>query len=124
MILKLFILICGAFACSTSVIFIKASTENALLVAAYRLFVATFVLMPFMLRDLKRLKERFSLKLLRPSIAPGLVLGLHLITWIIGARMTLAAHSTLDAQSIVREALTIAGRICVYTNTNITVEVL
>jgi drug/metabolite transporter (DMT)-like permease len=95
MILKLFILICGAFACSTSVIFIKASTEHALLVAAYRLFVAAFVLMPFMLRDLKKLKEKFSLKLLRPSIAPGLTLGLHLITWIIGARMTLAAHSTL-----------------------------
>jgi drug/metabolite transporter (DMT)-like permease len=95
MILNLFILVCGAFACSTSVIFIKASTEHPLLVAAYRLFVAAIVLVPFMLRDLKRRKDKFSLRLLRPSIAPGLTLSLHLITWIIGARMTLAAHSTL-----------------------------
>ncbi|HEB31214.1 MAG TPA: DMT family transporter [Spirochaetes bacterium] len=95
MILKLFILIFGAFACSVSVIFIKASTEHSLLVAAYRLFVAAFVLTPFLLRDLKKLEKKFSLKMLRPSIVPGMTLGLHLITWVIGARMTLAAHSTL-----------------------------
>ena len=95
MILKLFILIFGSFACSVSVIFIKASTEHPLLIAAYRLFVASLVLTPFMLRDLKRLGQKFSFKMLRPSIIPGMTLSLHLITWIIGARMTLAAHATL-----------------------------
>ncbi|HEB29365.1 MAG TPA: DMT family transporter, partial [Spirochaetes bacterium] len=71
------------------------STEHSLLVAAYRLFVAAFVLTPFLLRDLKKLEKKFSLKMLRPSIVPGITLSLHLITWVIGARMTLAAHSTL-----------------------------
>jgi drug/metabolite transporter (DMT)-like permease len=100
MILKLFILVFGSFACSVSVIFIKASTEHSLLVSAYRLFVAAFILTPFMLRDLKRLGQKFSLKMLRPSIIPGMTLGLHLITWIIGARMTLAAHATLIVNTV------------------------
>lgn len=39
----------------------------------------------------------------------------------LSAARALAAHSTLTAAQIVREALTIAGEICVYTNTNITV---
>jgi ATP-dependent HslUV protease subunit HslV len=40
------------------------------------------------------------------------------------AARALAQHSTLNAEQIVREALTIASEICVYTNGNITVEVL
>ncbi len=37
---------------------------------------------------------------------------------------SLLAHSSLDAEGVVREALTIAAGICVYTNTHITVEIL
>ncbi len=40
------------------------------------------------------------------------------------AARALLRHSTLPAGEIVREALTIAADICVYTNANITVEVL
>jgi len=42
----------------------------------------------------------------------------------LAAARALMAHSPLDAQGIVREALTIAAGICIYTNTDITVEVL
>jgi len=42
----------------------------------------------------------------------------------LAAARALVAHSPLDAEGIAREALTIAGGICIYTNTNIQVETL
>lgn len=42
----------------------------------------------------------------------------------LAAARALMAHSSLDAAGIAREALTVAAGICVYTNTNITVETL
>ncbi len=42
----------------------------------------------------------------------------------LAAARALMAHSSLDAEGIVREALTVAAGICVYTNTNIIVESL
>jgi drug/metabolite transporter (DMT)-like permease len=95
MILNLFILLTGVFACSVSVIFIKLSTEHPLLLASYRLFVAAVVLTPLLFRDLQKNGIPFSLKLFRPSLLPGVTLCFHFIAWIVGARMTLAAHSTL-----------------------------
>jgi ATP-dependent HslUV protease, peptidase subunit HslV len=40
----------------------------------------------------------------------------------LAAARALVHHSNLDAEGVVREALTIAGDICIYTNGNITVE--
>ena len=40
------------------------------------------------------------------------------------AALALVRHSDLDAEATVREALTIAGDICIYTNNNLTVETL
>ncbi len=40
------------------------------------------------------------------------------------AARALLAHSTLDAQTIVKESLTIAGDLCIYTNQHHTIEVL
>ena len=42
----------------------------------------------------------------------------------LAAARALVAHTELDAEGVVREALRIAAGICVYTNDNITVEVL
>ncbi|MEE4254424.1 MAG: ATP-dependent protease subunit HslV [Desulfuromusa sp.] len=42
----------------------------------------------------------------------------------LAAARALVAHSDLDAEQIVREALHIAADICIYTNDNISVEVL
>ncbi len=39
----------------------------------------------------------------------------------LAAARALMAHTTLPPRDVVRQALTIAGDICVYTNTNITV---
>ena len=42
----------------------------------------------------------------------------------LAAARSLMKHSSLDAEGIVREALTVAAEICIYTNSNITVETL
>ena len=42
----------------------------------------------------------------------------------LAAARALVAHTSLDAEAIARSALSIAGSICVYTNTNIVVEKL
>ena len=42
----------------------------------------------------------------------------------LAAARALVKHSDLDAEGIVREALSIAAEICIYTNSNITVETL
>ncbi|RMG57027.1 MAG: HslU--HslV peptidase proteolytic subunit, partial [Gammaproteobacteria bacterium] len=40
------------------------------------------------------------------------------------AASALVAHSELDAEAIVREAMRIAANICVYTNDQLTVETI
>ncbi len=42
----------------------------------------------------------------------------------LAASRALVKHSDLDAKTIVKEALTIAGAICIFTNTNILIEEL
>ena len=42
----------------------------------------------------------------------------------LSAARALIKHSNLDAENIAREAMAVAGEICVFTNTNVTMEVL
>jgi len=79
----------------SSAILIKASTINPVLQASYRILFAGIILLPFFFRELRRSGLRFSLSLLTPAILPGLALGLHFITWTLGARMTLAGNATV-----------------------------
>lgn len=78
-----------------AVIFIKLCDVNPALLASYRLLIAAVVLTPFFLRDLGRYRGRYTRRHLIRSIAPGVMLGLHFITWMIGARATTAANATL-----------------------------
>jgi len=93
--LLVLLLLCGVFACATAVIMIKSSTEHALLLAAYRLFVATIVLSPLFFNVLKKQSREYLWKNIKSCILPAISLAFHFITWIIGARMTLAANSSL-----------------------------
>lgn len=92
---KVIRLILGVYACSTAVIMIKASDEHPLLIASYRLFVAAIILTPIYLKELKKHLETFHMKMIIPSIIPGIFLGLHFISWVIGGRMTFAANASL-----------------------------
>ncbi len=79
----------------SSAIMIKASTIHPVLQASYRLLCAGIILLPLFIRELRRSGKRFSPRLVAPSLLPGIALGLHFITWIAGARMTLAGNATV-----------------------------
>ncbi len=85
----------AVFTCSTAVVMIKACRMDAILLSAVRLLVATVVLAPLFVRDLRANRSSFTRRHLLRSIVPGLILGGHFITWIMGARLTLAANASL-----------------------------
>lgn len=45
-------------------------------------------------------------------------------SYALSAARALVEHTTMDAETIAREALKIAGDLCIYTNQNVTVEVI
>ena len=70
------LIILGAVAISSSVIFIKLSSVHPMLLAAYRQLLAALVLLPFFLRDLRRTPDVKQISLLARSALPGVILGL------------------------------------------------
>ena len=93
--LRLLILVCGEILAVSSVYFIKSSTLEPVLLASYRLLTASVILFPLFLRELKNAAEPYTPKELLLPCIPGILLSLHFITWITGARMIPSAHSTL-----------------------------
>ena len=92
---KIPLLIFGVFACSTGVIMIKGSSEHPVIVAALRLLVSAFILLPFFLRDYMKHRESYTARHLRASLLPGLALALHYMSWVTAARMTTAVNAGL-----------------------------
>jgi drug/metabolite transporter (DMT)-like permease len=93
--LELGLLLLANIVGGTSAIMIKASTIHPVLQASYRLLLAGLILTPFFVRELRRSGQRLSFASILPSVLPGIALGLHFITWIAGARMTLAGNATV-----------------------------
>lgn len=89
------LLLLGVFACSTSVILIKASLTHPLIVAAVRLLLAVVVLSPLWWLDWQKHRQSFTRAHWRRTWLPALALALHFITWTFGARLTLAAQASL-----------------------------
>jgi drug/metabolite transporter (DMT)-like permease len=89
------VLALGVVACSTSVLFIKASRIEPALLAAARLLIAAAVLAPLYVRARRETRTDPAAVSARRAIVPGIVLALHFITWIIGARATPAVNSSL-----------------------------
>ena len=102
-ILRFLLLLFGVICGSTAVIMIKASTEHPLLVAAYRLLVAGVVLFPFFWRDLKLASQDnptvrpYTWQMLGWTLPPAVLLAVHFMSWVIGARMTQVANASLIA---------------------------
>jgi drug/metabolite transporter (DMT)-like permease len=92
---ELILLLVANIVGGSSAIMIKASTIHPILQASYRLLFAAVILSPLFFRELRRSGLKPSFRLVRPSLLPGIVLGLHFITWIFGARMTLAGNATV-----------------------------
>lgn len=94
------ILTLGVFCCSTSVIFIKATSQPALILTAWRLILASLLLTPLMLRAQKTCPDVPLRSRYRAALIPGLMLAAHLATWAVGAKMTPAANATLIANMV------------------------
>jgi len=89
------ILIFGVFCCSTSVIFIKIGATDPIVLAAYRCLLGGLLLAPVLVIQ-RRSVQRFGYrKMIRRAVAPAFFLGIHFITWIIGARLTPSANASL-----------------------------
>jgi len=95
MIQHFLLLFIGVLATSTSVIFIKLSHTDAVLLAGYRALFAGVVLLPLFIRAMRKYRGQNKGSLLLRSLAPGIFLAVHFAVWNIGARLTPAANSTL-----------------------------
>lgn len=95
LVLPTFVLLFGVFACSTSVIFIKTSESHPVVLAAYRLLIASAVLTPVFVYQVRREGTRYRFEHLKRSFLPAFFLALHFISWALGARLTYAANATL-----------------------------
>ena len=93
--MRALVLIFAVFCLSTSVVFIKDSTMPPGMMAAGRLLLAAAILSPVFLRDLRRCRREGVRNDFRAVIIPALWFALHFVTWIRGARMIPAAHSSL-----------------------------
>ncbi len=68
---------------------------DAVLLSSARLLLAALVLFPLFLREWRCWPERTWRAVLGWSLAPALLLGIHFISWIVGARFTLAANASI-----------------------------
>lgn len=89
------LLIFGVFCCSTAVIMIQASRTDPLLLASLRLLIAAAALSPLFFRKRREFAAVFHWRNLKATLLPAFLLAVHFVSWIYGARMTLAANSSL-----------------------------
>ena len=95
MVYRILILILGVWACSTAVLFIKESEVHPVLLAGVRQLIAAAILLPVFLREYRRHRATYSLRQMTATILPGIILGIHFISWIIGARLAETANASL-----------------------------
>ncbi|MEJ5313597.1 DMT family transporter [Anaerolinea sp.] len=95
-VFRFFLLLFGVMCGSTAVILIKASDEHPFLVASYRLLLASAILFPFFLRDLRDYPG-YGWRQLSWTFLPAAALAVHFMSWVVGARMTPVANASLIA---------------------------
>jgi drug/metabolite transporter (DMT)-like permease len=88
-------LVLGVFACATSVIFIRLSEVEPVLLSSYRTLVAALFLMPVFIGRVKKHRAELTLGHFRCVFWPALALALHFISWTMGARLAPATNATL-----------------------------
>lgn len=95
MFLKVLLLLVGVFCCSTAVIMIKLTTVDPLYLSAYRLLLASLFLSPCFWIAWRKERSAFTSAHLKRVFWPALFLGIHFISWIVGARLTWSANASL-----------------------------
>ncbi len=89
------ILFGGVLACAAAANLVRASQIEPVRLAAGRLLVAAFALLPLFLRDLRAHRGRFGARDAAASVWPGALLALHFMSWIVAVRMTSIANASL-----------------------------
>ena len=95
MLPRILFLVFGVVACSTASIIINMCDIHPLMLATLRLLLAAMMLTPFFIRDFRRHRKSYTRKDLVNTIIPGLLLGIHFISWITGIKMTRVANGSL-----------------------------
>lgn len=93
--MNFFILFLGVVFCSTSIIFIKKSQIESEYLSAYRTLLSAFLLLPICFYDIRKNPDIKVISYIKVAFIPGLLLSLHFISWIYGARMAEPANSSL-----------------------------
>lgn len=89
------LLLFGVMICSTAVIMMNASHTHPFVLAALRLLLATGIMAPIAWREYRKHTGAFTREHLRRTWLPSLVFALHMLTWAVGARMTIVAQASL-----------------------------
>jgi drug/metabolite transporter (DMT)-like permease len=93
--MRYLLLIIGIFCCSTSILFIKIGSTDPIALSAYRLLLGGFLLIPVMVVSIRKSGGLNIRKTLAMTLPPAVFLGIHFVSWIIGARMTSVANASL-----------------------------
>ncbi len=89
------LLVAGVFFISTSVFFIRLADIEPITLSAFRLLVATVFLFPVFLRDYRLYKGKIKKKTLLAPVWPAVMLYIHFLSWLTGARLTPAVNASL-----------------------------
>jgi len=90
-----FALVIGIFAISTSAILIRWSSSEPLVIGSYRQTFATFLFLPFLLRDKFQEILNLSSREIFELVIIGILLGAHFGFWISSVKATSVAASVL-----------------------------
>ena len=90
-----FALVIGIFAISTSAILIRWSTSEPLVIGSYRQTFATFLFLPFLLKDKFQELLNLSSRDFFELVIIGILLGAHFGFWISSVKATSVAASVL-----------------------------
>ena len=91
----LFALLSGILAVSTGAIFARLAAAPALVIAAYRVGLATLVLAPFAWSTARAELRSLSARDLKLAVLSGFFLALHFATWISSLDYTSVANSVV-----------------------------
>ncbi len=89
------LLFLGAFASSMSVILIRMSHANSIVLSALRLLLAAALLSPVFWLEWRRHRAAWTRSHWVRTLPPSLLLAVHFSSWAYGARLTVAAQASL-----------------------------
>jgi len=95
LVLVFAILIFGICCSAVSFVFIRESSERSIMLAAWRVLLAALILAPAYFNARKKFGDAPFFSIIKRSAVPGLILSIHFIAWVVGARLTPGANATL-----------------------------